>query len=141
MATLRETLLATLATTLSNAGIARVSRSRVVALQRGDLPAVIVSPSGEDVQPYTLTSPMRILRSLNVKIEVHARGAIPDQAADSTAAAVHAALLADPTLGGRAISIDEAGTEFDLEDADQPAAMLVMNYRIDYTSSVSNLSN
>ena len=141
MPTLRETLLATLATTLTNAGIARVSRSRVVALQRTELPAVIVQPASEDVAPYTLTSPMRVLRTLNVRIEVHARGAIPDNAATVLSAAVHAALMADPTLGGRAIATEEAGTEFELEDADQPAALVVLNYRIDYTSSVSSLSS
>lgn len=135
----RETLLAAVAALLTNttpAG-ANVFRSRVVALTRNELPAIVVKPKAETVDNETRKL---AFRNLGIEIEVHVRGDIPDQQADATLVAIHAALMADRTLAGKCAYILETETQWDFADADQSAGMIVMSYDITYVTTFNSLA-
>lgn len=136
---LRETILAAVTTLLTNttpAG-ANVFRSRVVALTRNELPAIVVRPKSESLDTDTMNL---ALRYLIVDIEVHVRGDVPDQQADATLVAAHATLMADRTLGSKCVSIFEIETQWDFADADQAAGMIVITYKIIYATTLASLA-
>ena len=136
---LRETLIASVVTRLTNTtpAAANVFRSRVVALTRNELPAIVVKPKSERVDNNTNRISMRYF---TVEIEVHVRGDVPDQQADATLVAVHAALMADQTLGGKCARIIERETQWDFADADQSAGMVAMSYEIIYLTPTGDLT-
>lgn len=113
-----------------------VYRSRVVALTRGKLPAVVVTPESEDIEQLarSLTS-----RKLTVNVAIHARGDIPDQAVDTLAGNLHAALLADDTLGGKCARIIEGSTNWQFSDADGTALEMTISYTVVYSTKSSGL--
>ena len=136
---LRETLIASVVTRLTNTtpAAANVFRARVVALTRNELPAIVVKPKSERVDNNTNRISMRYF---TVEIEVHVRGDVPDQQADATLVAVHAALMADQTLGGKCARIVERETQWDFADADQAAGMVVISYEIIYLTPTGDLT-
>ena len=141
MSSRRETLLAYLASVVATAtaGLTpqpMVVRSRVMPFALAELPAIDLRPLTEAVE----TDFRSTQRSLEVQIEVLTRGAIPDQGADAIIVAIHAALLADTTLGCRASSIFETASTWTLEDADQPACALAVTYQIDYFTPTGDLT-
>lgn len=113
-----------------------VYRSRVVALTRGELPAVVVTPESEDTEQLAraLTS-----RQLTIKVAIHARGDIPDQAVDTLAGNLHAALLADDTLGGKCARIVESGTSWEFSDADGTALEMTISYTATYSTPTNKI--
>lgn len=135
---LRETLLASVATLLTNTTPAgtNVFRSRVLALIRNVRPAIVVKPSSESVENET--RPLAA-RNLSIEIEIHVRGDVPDQLADATAVAAHAVLMADRTLAGKCAYILETGTQWNFTDDDPSTAIIVMSYDIHYVTPFASL--
>ena len=90
----RETILDALRATLSGLCSGRVYRTRKEQLP--SVPAIVIRPESED-------DPGEMLgctdATLTVAIAIYAKGDTPDQAADSTLAAVLDALKPDSTLG------------------------------------------
>ena len=78
---------------------------------------------------------------LTVRVAVVVRGAIPDQVADPVVESLHAKIMADLTLGGYAIDIQPIGVTFDIVEADQPAGVVMCDYRVQYRTSVTNLAS
>jgi hypothetical protein len=114
---LRESVLAAIATTLASAGVAggRVYRSRQAAV--GTLPAVTIEPATEQVIEIVLGA---LDHTLTVEITILASGDTPDNAADATLEAAISALTADRTLGlGSAVQV-QAGYDirWDFDDFD-----------------------
>lgn len=138
MSTLREMILADIATRLVNTTPAgtNVFRSRVTALARGELPAIVIKPKSENVD----SAQGMAVRNLGIEIEVHVRGEVPDLLADPTISAVHSILFADRTLGGKCASVIERATSWDFADADQAAGLITLSYDIVYATSTVNLS-
>lgn len=126
----RENVLQAIVTTLLTVTSA-VYRSRVVALTRGELPAVVVSPESEDTEQLARE---RMSRRLAVNVAIHARGDIPDQAVDTLAVNLHAALLADDTLGGKCARIFEGGTNWQFSEADGTALEMTITYNVAYST-------
>lgn len=60
--------------------------------------------------------------------------------ADALLCQVHAALLADPSLGGLALGITADDTDFDAEDADAAAVALPAVYHIPYRTQRADLA-
>lgn len=139
MSSQRETLLAAVKSLLTGAtpAGANVDRSRVTALNRSELPAIVIKPKGESVDNSTRGL---AVRNLTIEIEVHVRGDVPDQQADPTLVAAHAALMADQTLGGKCARVIERETQWDFSDADQSAAMVILTYDVVYLTPTGDLT-
>lgn len=140
MTTKRESILAAVKTALTGtAGVGtRIYRSRVDPLSRGESPALIIEPVSDT--PEQNTSLPTLDWTLRIRVVVIERSDIPDQAADDTIEDMHSKLMADLTLGGRAIDIQPAQTSFQLLEADQPAGVIFCEYEIRYRSQVDDLT-
>lgn len=138
--TRRESILAAIRTALTGTTQvgARIYRSRVVPLSRGESPAIVVEPVNDQAEQNT--SLPTLDWSLTVRVAVIVRGDIPDQLADPIVEDMHARLMADLTLGGYAIDVQPAGVQFEMQDADQPAGVIMCDYLVRYRTAVENLA-
>lgn len=140
---IREKILAELVTRLSStSGVAgRVFRSRIEAVQRNEMPAIVVMPATET--PEQRTSSCRVDKRLTVNVMVLLHDDVPDRAADPIVQDAHKRILptttgrVDFTLGGLAIDIEEAGTDFRLAATD---GVVVMTYTIWYRHAVADMA-
>ena len=140
MTTKRESILAAIATTLAGtSGVGtRIYRSRVEPMSRAESPAIIIEPITDT--PVQNTSLPTLDWTLRVRISVVVRGTTPDTTADSVIESMHGKLMADLTLGGRAIDIQPAQTTFNFFEADQPAGVVFCEYEVMYRSQVADLT-
>jgi hypothetical protein len=140
MTTKRETILAAVRTALTGTtGVStRIYRSRVEPISRGESPAIVVEPVSDSADQNT--SLPTLDWSLTVRVAIIVRGAIPDQVADPIIESAHAKIMADLTLGGYAIDVQPINVSFDLQEADQPAGVITMDYLVRYRTSVADLT-
>ena len=143
MTTKRENILARIKTVLdSTSGVSsRVYRSRAVALQRNELPAVVIEPLSDSPEQNTVLPTLDW--TLRVRISIIQKGSTstsPDSAADSIVESMHSLLMADLTLNGNAIDIQPADTSFEFIDADQSGGIIGCEYDIRYRTEVADLS-
>jgi len=140
MTTKRESILAAIKTTLAGtSGVGtRIYRSRVEPMSRAESPAIIIEPITDT--PVQNTSLPTLDWTLRVRISVVVRGTTPDTTADSVIESMHAKLMADLTLGNRAIDIQPAQTTFNFFEADQPAGVVFCEYEVMYRSEVDDLT-
>lgn len=137
MTTRREAILSQIATNLASvSGVSgRVYRSRVEPLARGESPAVVVEPRSDQAQQTVIP---RIDWTLNVAVMIIVRHAVPDQAADSIVASLHAKMMQDQTLGGISQAIEPQGVSFEMLEADQPAGVITCDYNVRYQTSLTD---
>ena len=140
MATKRESIMQALFTALTGTtGVStRIYRSRVEPVARAESPALVLEPVNDVVEQNTCLPTLDHL--LTVRVVVIVRAAIPDQASDPIVQSLHSNIVADLTLGGLAIDVQPGPTEFTLEQADTPVGVIYCTYRIQYRTSVSDLS-
>lgn len=79
-------------------------------------------------------------RSLTVRLVALARGADAFDAADRLIVAAHAAVLADPNLGGLALAVRELDADWDADDLDAGTVTLPARYEIRYRTLASDLT-
>lgn len=141
MTTKRETILAAIRTALTGTtGVStRIYRSRVEPLARQESPAIVVEPVSDSAEQNTALPTLDW--SLTVRVAVIVRGEIPDQLADPIVEDAHAKIMADLTLGGYAIDVQPINVNFELQEADQPAGVIMMDYLVRYRTSVADLSS
>ena len=141
MTTKRETILAAIRTALiGTTGVStRIYRSRVEPISRGESPAIVVEPISDSAEQNTALPTLDW--SLTVRVAVIVRGDIPDQVADPTVESAHAKIMADLTLGGYAIDVQPINVNFELQEADQPAGVIMMDYLVRYRTSMTDLSS
>jgi hypothetical protein len=141
MTTKREQVLTAIRTALTGtAGVgSRIYRSRVEPITRGESPAIVVEPVSDTAEQNT--SLPKLDWSLTVRVAVIVRGAIPDQLADPIIEDAHSKIMADLTLGGYAIDVQPVSVTFELQEADQPAGVILMDYLVRYRTSVADLSS
>lgn len=140
MTTVRENIIEDIMSSLAdttNVGT-RIFRSRVVALTRGQTPALIVEPISDT--PEQNTSLPTLDWSLLVRISVIVRGDEPDEVADPIVESLHAKIMADLTLGGHAIDVQPGTTTFEMVDADQPAGVIGVEYLVRYRTELADLT-
>lgn len=111
------------------------SRKAAVMLQEGTV--LILQPKNTPVTRMAVTVTKR---DFTIQTEILARGDIPDQVADPVRIAVHAALLADQTVGGLALSIVEEETEWEFDEADLTAVSVTARYRIIFATPANSLT-
>ncbi len=112
------------------------SRAAAVALPEGTV--IIIFPEEED-SSYFANTPVK--REVIVVIRIVARGDVPDQVADPVRVAMHAALMADPTLGGLCLRIVEQGTKWEIEEADMTAVNVESRYKFIYLTPTNSLTS
>ena len=141
MTTKRESILTAIAAALvGTTGVStRIYRSRVGPISRAESPAIVVEPLSDTADQNT--SLPTLDWSLTVRVAVIVRGEIPDQIADPIVESLHAKIMADLTLGGYSIGIQPIGVTFDIVEADQPAGVVMCDYRVQYRTSVTNLAS
>lgn len=140
MTTKRESIMQALFTALAgttNVGT-RIYRSRVEPVARAESPALVLEPVSDVVEQNTCLPTLDHL--LTVRVVVIVRAAVPDQASDPIVQSLHAKMVADLSLGGLAIDVQPGPTEFTLEQADTPVGVIYCTYRIQYRTSVGDLS-
>ncbi len=140
MTSKRESILADIASSLAGTAQVgtRIYRSRVVPLSRGESPAIVVEPVSDDPE-FSLRLD-RLDWTLQVRISVIVRNAVPDQAADPIVEDIHSKVMADETAGGYSIDIEPGPVGFEIVQADQPAGVISMLYRVRYRTLVSDVS-
>lgn len=110
---------------ISGLGITRVDRSRADKYSGTEAPALNLMPDSEDPAENTIG---QIDARLAVEVQVYQRGVEADRLADPIVEAVHAALMGEPTLGGLAIDMSEAGTSWDFDETDRTALLVRMRF-------------
>lgn len=138
MSTKREQIMQAVMTRLATVpGVTSVERTREDAMAREESPAIAARWTDElvvrEAVPYTD-------KALDIEVYVYARGTPPDQVADAAVRSAHAALMGEPTLGGLAIDISEAGSSLEADEADLTAAGVTMRYRVQYRHQRANLA-
>ena len=138
MPSVRERLLRAIVTRLS-AAIAPIPvlRQPTAPLTREASPALLLWAEGDQI---TARANHLVDRLLVVRLAVVARGADALDLADQLLVAAHAALLADPNLGGLAIAVREIDAEWEAEDADAGAVLLPARYEIRYRTHAIDLT-
>lgn len=139
MATKREQILARIATNLvGTVGVSnRIYRSRVEALARAELPAIVVEYIKDEAEMKGSLPYLDWL--LIVRLTVITRGNIPDQLADPTIESIHSKLLADITLNSLAFDIIPVRVEFDVLDTDLPTGISMLFYKVKYRTPLNSM--
>jgi len=115
-----------------------VVRQPTVAIPRDQTPVLLVSVISDTP---VKRSNNRMERELVLRVTGHARDPTDGYAvADDLLCVAHLTLLADPTLGGLALAIDEQEADYQAEDADVDAVAIPATYRITYRTLVSDIS-
>lgn len=138
--TLRETLLDAVMTTLAGTTGVGVDlyRSRGAAIRAEAMLSLTVRPVADD--PVQIVVPF-MDRSLDIELLVRARGEIPDALADDTVADAHAKLMANRTLSGACLDIEEGPTSWTFDEADTPLCEIMLRYRIRYRTADNSLTS
>lgn len=138
MATLREQIVAAMVTALNGAGTgAAIYRSRAVAVSRGQSPALIIEPVSDAATQNTVP---KLDWLLTVRCTLFVRGPQPDVLADPIVQAAHAALLADMTLGGLAMTVLPTTAQYQFSDADDGVCVVTLDFQVQYRTSQQDLT-
>lgn len=138
MSSIREQILQAMVVLADTVPGVTVYRSREAALARAEGTAILVRWKHD---PVITQMAGFATRDLLVEVTVIARGQIPDQVADPSVVAMHAAISANQTLGGLCARIIEEETLADFEVADQNAVAIVVTYRVRYLTAATSLSS
>lgn len=133
-----QTIVARLTPIASGQG-ATIRRQPTVPTDRAQLPALLVFPESEAVRRIN----DRTERELVIRVVALAAGSAterPEPAVDRLMTAAHASLLADVTLVGLALGMEETDTEWQQDDADMDVAALPSRYRITYRTLALDLT-
>ena len=136
-ASIREQILEALATLLTAATGFTFYRSREAPATRAEGLVGILHPDEEQVE---YKASRQTLRTLIVRVTIIARGDVPDAVADPAIVAMHAAIMADLTLGGLCALIIDEETKFDFELADRNAVAIETRYKIRYSTAINDLT-
>lgn len=114
-----------------------VLRMPSIPVTREASPALLLFVEGDSI---TAHANHLVDRLLMLRFAVVARGADAFDLADRTLVAAHAALLADPNLGGLAIAVREVDCEWEAEDADAGAIAMPARYEVRYRTHAIDLT-
>jgi hypothetical protein len=135
----REQIIAAVAALVATVPGASHWRSRSEAIIRAEAPATVTAPA-RNAPSDPQVSTCRIDNTLIIQVAVNTRGAIPDQLADPILAAIHAALMADRTIGGLALKITPGQTDWQLEKGDLTSCWAVQDWIVQYRTSPESLA-
>jgi hypothetical protein len=142
MSTKREQILAKIKTELEEISAPtnlseKVHRSLSVALDRSEVPCVVVEPVRDDPNNESI---YRIVWRLRVRIKVIVRGAIPDQVADPIIESIHEKIMSDIELGGLCENIEPGPVNFELLDSDAGGGIFPIDYVVVYQTARESMT-
>lgn len=138
MTSVRERILREIVARLTTAiSPMAVHRQSALPVTRESSPALLLFVEGDAI---TAHANHLADRTLSVRLVVVARGSDAFDVVDAAMVAAHAALLADPNLGGLAIAIREVDCEWEIDDADAGAVALPARYDIRYRTHATDLT-
>lgn len=120
----------------------RVEIDRVIPHTREDAPAVNLRFESEDVQQYggaAFNGHEQVRNRARLEVEIYTRGLRPLLLCGAVFEAVHARLMADPTIGGRLAALNYAGRRWQSRDADGAGGWLTGLYDLIYIASERTL--
>lgn len=130
-ASIREQCLAAIkARVLAVPGFVGVTRSRTDKFQANESPSANIAPGHADPNEVAIG---KVDERLDLTVSIFARataGVAADTVADPFVLATHAALMAEPTLGGLAVDMDEAGTTWNFDESDRASLMVDMRFTL-----------
>jgi hypothetical protein len=138
MSSIREQILAQMLAALTGTlpGAVPVYRSRAAALDRGDLPAVVIKPAEEETLPL---GDFMEMSHFNVHIEVIVRGDVWDNIADPIVVAAHGLLIDNTPLAALCLKIRRRSAKWEEHDADQTAGVLTQVYLVLYQTQTDQI--
>jgi hypothetical protein len=137
MATLREQILARLQVLMQGvAGVVTVERSRRVAVDRDQTPAILIRPDVDEVERYGQATDHHGFVAV---VTVETRGDPWDAVADPIVQAVHVAVMRDAQLLALA-DVRLASREPEDTEADATAGQDALRYRFTYLARSDDLS-
>jgi hypothetical protein len=111
---------------------------RVTPLDLGRLPAIDVAPGVEEVQRVGGMNGPIVRRSMKFKVRLWVHGDAPEIKSDALAAWVTSQLVGNP-LDGLVIAIEENGTNWIYEVADDIYGVAEIEFTADYTTKRNDL--
>jgi hypothetical protein len=139
MSTRREQILAAIKTALDDIDDVTVYRSRTQAAKREEGNVVNVFPIADAAEQANLG---RLGWSLVVRVSATVFADdddVLDTAADPIVEAIHAAMTADPFLGGLSVDVQPVSTAFQFPDSDQ-SLVVGSDFRVLYQTALKDLS-
>lgn len=125
------------APSMASVPAARVFRDLHGALQSELLPAVAIE-TGDESEPSHRANGFKV-RVVDVRVSVVAKGSSPYTAADPALVESHARVMADRTLGGLAIGIDEGQTRRERGEAEEQLGAITKTYRVQYYTTEASI--
>jgi hypothetical protein len=134
-----ENILSYLLTLLQTVPDAEAFRSREAPVDKQSGTVILLCP---EEAPAELRSSVGSLAIINFGflVTIVARGDVPDSIADPVRQAMHSAVMADRTLGGRCALLMLVGTKWDFDKADGTAVAVEMRYVARYQANANDLS-
>ncbi len=138
MTSKRETILAAITTLLETIpGTGGVFRAKQPPIVRDDNPIIVFDWSGEI--PNETVIPFMDWQ-LSVRIEIVARGIIPDQVADPIINLVYAALMSNPTISGNAMDTFPVQVGNNPVEVDNGGTVIIMDFRIKHRTAYADMT-
>jgi hypothetical protein len=138
MTSRREQIIAAVAATVATVPGASHYRSRADAFTRAEAPATVTAPS-RDNPAVPRVSTCYIDWTLVLQVAVNTRGLVPDSLADPLLVAIHAALMADRSIGGLATDVRPGQVDWQIEKADLASGWVTQDWIINYRTGVNSL--
>ncbi len=113
-------------------------RSRVAAVNREEGRTLVVTAHRDDSSQIIAD---KLERRLLVSLSIIERSVVPDDNADASISSVYSRMMADMTLGGKCIDVQPEDVIFEYGDADQPALVVSLQFRIYYRHSLTSLDS
>jgi hypothetical protein len=115
----------------------RIYRSRAQVLARAEAPAILMTFLRDT--PEQISLPI-IDWTMQVKVEVLTRGAVPESLADAIVKEVHTKMLEDPSLGNLAKDVQPGQVDFQLLDADGDGGVVSCDFNVLYRTLLADLT-
>jgi hypothetical protein len=123
-------------TNATDAG-SRVYRSRTVAISRGETPCIAVTPHREETTAFGQDVDKNVF---DIEVEIFVRGDPFDELADPILAQVHRLLKNDPGVNALLTEIRKKDKDWDAQEADETAGVVVTTYQVRYLSSANDIT-
>jgi len=139
MSSIRDQILSAIEDRLSTtSGVSgRVYRSRVQALQKSELPAILVEPINDSASPYSNTDFMNW--TLRVRVGLILRSQAPDTDMDPILVSIHSLIMADRTLGNLCFDIVPESISFSNNKEDVTTGVADAVYSVTYRTQALDL--
>jgi hypothetical protein len=124
-------------TGLTGVSDSNIYRSRAAAFARGETPAVVVEPVTDTPDNPTL---QRLQWGMIFQVMVIVRDDSPDSAAEPIVNDIHHKIMTDSTLQGFAVQLLPGGLNWTIDDADKTLGIVAMQFKIDYQTSLNDIS-